>query len=57
MSEAAGSLLFLIVAGMVSIGLLVLLFRILTSRLFLNLSALVALVFLAFLTVVIGWGG
>ena len=49
MSEAVGGLLFLIVAGMVSIGLVVLLFRILTSRLFLNLSALLALAFLGFL--------
>ena len=31
MSETAASLLFLIVAGMVAIGLLVLLFRILTA--------------------------
>ncbi|MFP1646471.1 hypothetical protein [Pontitalea aquivivens] len=57
MSETAAGLLFLIVAGMVAIGLLVLLFRILTSRLFLNLSALLALAFLAFLAVLIGWGG
>jgi hypothetical protein len=56
-SEAAGGLLFLIVAGMIAIGLLVLLFRILTSRLFLNLSALLALAFLGFLAVLIGWGG
>lgn len=57
MSETAVGLLFLIVAGMVAIGLFVLLFRILTSRLFLNLSALLALAFLAFLAVLIGWGG
>lgn len=57
MSETAAGLLFLIIAGMVAIGLLVLLFRILTSRLFLNLSALLALAFLAFLAVLIGWGG
>lgn len=57
MSETAAGLLFLIVAGMVAIGLLVLLFRILTSRLFLNLSAVLALAFLAFLAVLIGWGG
>ena len=57
MSETAAGLLFLIVAGMVAIGLLVLLFRILTSRLFLNLSALLALAFLGFLAVLIGWGG
>jgi hypothetical protein len=56
-SETGAGLLFLIVAGMVAIGLLVLLFRILTSRLFLNLSALLALAFLAFLAVLIGWGG
>jgi hypothetical protein len=56
-SETAAGLLFLIVAGMVAIGLLVLLFRILTSRLFLNLSALLALAFLAFLAVLIGLGG
>ena len=56
MSETAAGLLFLIVASMVAIGLLVLLFRILTSRLFLNLSALLALAFLAFLVVLIGWG-
>lgn len=57
MSETAAGLLFLIVAGMVAMGLLVLLFRILTSRLFLNLSALLALAFLAFLAVLIGLGG
>ena len=57
MSETAAGLLFLIVAGMVAIGLLVLLFRIVTSRLFLNLSALLAFAFLAFLAVLIGWGG
>ena len=57
MSETAAGLLFLIVAGMVAIGLLVLLFRILTSRLFLNLSALLVLAFLAFLAIMIGWGG
>ena len=57
MSETAAGLLFLIVAGMVAIGLLVLFFRILTSRLFLNLSALLALAFLAFLAVLIGLGG
>jgi hypothetical protein len=56
-SETAAGLLFLIVAGMVAIGLLVLLFRILTSRLFLNLSALLALAFLAFLAVLVSWGG
>jgi hypothetical protein len=56
-SEAVGGLLFLIVAGMIAIGLMVLLFRILTSRLFLNLSALLALAFLGFLAVLIGWGG
>lgn len=55
-SEAAAGLLFLIVAGMVAIGLVVLLFRILTSRLFLNMSALFALVFLGFLAVLIGGG-
>ena len=57
MSESAAGLLFLILAGMVAIGLLVLLFRILTSRLFLNLSALLALAFLGFLAILIGWGG
>lgn len=57
MSETAAGLLFLIVAGMVAVGLLVLLFRILTSRLFLNLSVLLALLFLAFLAVLIGLGG
>jgi hypothetical protein len=56
-SETAAGVLFLIVAGMVAIGLLVLLFRILTSRLFLNLSAFLALAFLGFLAVLIGWGG
>lgn len=55
--ETAAGLLFLIVAGMVAIGLLVLLFRILTSRLFLNLSALLALAFLALIVVLIDWGG
>ncbi len=48
MSETAAGLMFLLVAGMIAIGLLVLLFRVLTSRLFLNLSALLALGFLAF---------
>ena len=57
MSETAAGLLFLVLAGMVAIGLLVLLFRILTSRLFLNLSALLALVFLGFLAFLIAWGG
>lgn len=57
MSEIVAGLLFLILAGMVAIGLLVLLFRILTSRLFLNLSALVALAFLGFFAVLVGWGG
>ena len=57
MSETAAGLLFLIVAGMVAVGLFVLLFRLLTSRLFLNLSALLALASLAFLAVLIGWGG
>ena len=57
MSEPAAGLLFLVVTGMVAIGLLVLLFRILTSRLFLNLSVLLALAFLAFFAVLIGWGG
>ena len=57
MSEPAAGLLFLILAGMLAIGLLVLLFRILTSRLFLKLSALLALAFLGFLAVLIGWGG
>jgi hypothetical protein len=42
---------------MIAIGLLVLLFRIFTSRLFLNLSALLALAFLAFLAVLVSWGG
>ena len=57
MSEAVGGLLFLIVAGMVSIGLFVLLFRILTSRLFLNLSALLALACLGFLIFLMSLGG
>ena len=57
MSETAAGVLFLMVAGMVAIGLLFLLFRILTSHLFLNLSALLALAFLGFLAVLIGWGG
>lgn len=57
MSETAAGLLFLIVAGMVAIGILVLLFRILTSRLFLNLSAIIAIAFLGFLAVLIAWGG
>ena len=56
MSETATGLLFLIVAGMIGIGLLVLLFRILTSRLFLNLSALLALAFLGFLALLIAVG-
>lgn len=42
---------------MVAIGLLVLVFRILTSRLFLNLSAFLALAFLGFLAVLIALGG
>ena len=57
MSEAVGGLLFLIVAGMIAIGLLVLLFRILTSRLFLNLSALLALAFLGLLIFLMSLGG
>lgn len=57
MSETAAGVLFLMVAGMVAIGLLFLLFRILTSHLFLNLSALLALAFLGFLEILIGWGG
>jgi hypothetical protein len=57
MSETAAGLLFLIVTGMVAIGLLVLLFRILNSRLFLNISALLVLAFLGFFAVLIGWGG
>lgn len=57
MSEAAGGLLSLIVAWMIAIGLLVLLFRILTSRLFLNLSALLALAFLGFLIFLMSLGG
>ena len=57
MSEAAGGLLSLIVAGMIAIGLLVLLFRILTSRLFLNLSALLALAFLGLLIFLMSLGG
>ena len=57
MSEAFGGLLFLIVAGMIAIGLMVLLFRILTSRLFLNLSALLALAFLGLLIFLTSVGG
>ena len=57
MSDTAAGLLFLILAGMVAIGMLVLLLRILTSRLFLNLSALLAIAFLGFLAVLIGLGG
>lgn len=57
MSEAAGGLLSLIFVGMIAIGLLVLLFRILTSRLFLNLSALLALAFLGFLIFLMSLGG
>lgn len=57
MLETAVGLLFLIVAGMVGIGILVLLFRILTSRLFLNISAVLALVFLGFLGLLIVLGG
>jgi len=56
-SEAAGGLLSLIFVGMIAIGLLVLLFRILTSRLFLNLSALLALAFLGFLIFLMSLGG
>jgi hypothetical protein len=56
-SETAAGLLFLILAGMVSIGLLVLLFRILTSRLFLNLSSILALAFIGFIAVLIAFGG
>ncbi len=57
MPETAAGVLFLIVAGMVAIGLLVLLLRILTSRLFLNLSALLALIFVGFiaLLIAVGW--
>ena len=57
MSETGAGLLLFVVAGMVSIGLLVLLFRIFTSRLFLNLSALLALVFLGLLAFLIAWSG
>lgn len=57
MSETAAGLRFLILAGMVSIGLLVLLFRILTSRLFLNLSSILALAFIGFIAVLIAFGG
>ena len=57
MSETAAGLLLFIVTSMVAIGLVVLIFRILTSRLFLDLSALLALAFLAFLAVLIVWGG
>lgn len=57
MLDTAVGLLFLIVAGMVVIGMLVLLVRILTSRLFLNISAVLALVFLGFLALLIGLGG
>ena len=56
MSDTAAGLLFLILAGMVAIGMLVLLLRILTSRLFLNLSALLAIAFLGFLAVLISLG-
>jgi hypothetical protein len=56
-SETAAGLLFLIVAGMVAVGLLVLLFRILTSRIFLNISVLLALAFLGILALVIAAGG
>ena len=56
MSETATGLLFLIFVGMIGIGLFVLLFRILTSRLFLNLSALLALAFLGFLALLIAVG-
>lgn len=56
MSETATGLLFIILAGMVSIGLLVLLFRILTSRLFLNLSSILALAFIGFIAVLIAFG-
>jgi len=57
MSGTATGLMFLIVASMVAIGLLVLLFRILTSRLFLNLSALLAIAFLGFLIFLTSCGG
>jgi hypothetical protein len=50
-------LFFLVVVGMAAIGLLVILFRIITSRLFLNLSVLMALAFLAFLVVLMSRGG
>ena len=57
MLDTAVGLLFLIVACMVVIGMLVLLVRFLTSRLFLNISAVLALVFLGFLALLIGLGG
>ncbi len=57
MLDTAVGLLFLIVAWMVVIGMLVLLVRFLTSRLFLNISAFFALVFLGFLALLIGFGG
>ena len=57
MLDTAVGLLFLVVAGMVVIGMLVLLVRILTSRLFLNISAFLALVFLGFVALLVVLGG
>ena len=57
MLDTAVGLLFLIVAGMVVIGILVRLVRILTSRLFLNMSAFFALVFLGFIALLFVLGG
>lgn len=56
MSETLLGLPLLTVIGMASIGLIVVLFRILANRLFLNLSAIPALCFVAFLAFLIGWG-
>lgn len=57
MSKTAAGLLFLILAGMVAMGLIVVLVRILTSRLLRNLSALLAIAFLGFLAILIALGG
>jgi hypothetical protein len=56
-SKTAAGLLFLTLAGMVAMGLIEVLVRILTSRLFGNLSALLAIAFLGFLAVLIALGG
>jgi hypothetical protein len=55
-SQVVAGLLGFIVASMVVIGFFVIVFRIVTSRFFLNLSALLAIVVLSLCAVLIGLG-